>query len=115
MNLDKFREYCLSFRGVTEELPFDEDTLVFKVMGKMFDICNIVEFKFCTLKCDPEKSVELREYYPEVTPAYHMNKKHWNSVNFYGNLNDNQIKEWITNSYNLVIEKLPRKLKEKIL
>ena len=79
-------------------------------MGKILAICNIVEFKFYNLKYDTERSVELREYYLEVTPDYRINKK--NSLNFYGNLNDNQIKECTRNSYNLVIEKLPRKLKE---
>ena len=92
MNLDQFREYYLSFKVVTEEFPFDEDTLVFKVMDNMFAICNMVEFKFCNLKCDPEKAGELREYYPEVTPAYHMNKKNWNSVNFDGNLKERKQK-----------------------
>tara|TARA_X000000368_G_C22863494_1_gene637613 strand:+ start:544 stop:810 length:267 start_codon:yes stop_codon:yes gene_type:complete len=79
-------------------------------MGKILAICNIVEFKFCNLKYDPEKSVELREYYLEINPDYHINKK--NALNFYGNLNDNQIKEYTRNYYNLVIEKLPGKLKE---
>jgi predicted DNA-binding protein (MmcQ/YjbR family) len=114
MNLDQFREYCLHFKGATEELPFDENTLVFIVMGKMFSLCNMLEFEFCNLKCDPEKSLELREYYPEVTPAWHMSKKHWNSVNFNGELNDNQIREWISDSYNLVVEKMSKKLKEKL-
>ena len=69
MNLDQFREYCVHFKGATEKLPFYENTLVFKVMGKMFSLCNMLEFEFCNLKCVHEKSLELREYYPEVTPA----------------------------------------------
>ena len=64
MNLDQFREYCFHFKLATEELPFDENTLVFKVMGKMFSLCNMLEFEFCKLKYDPEKSLELREHYP---------------------------------------------------
>ena len=84
MNLDKFSKW------VTEELPFDEHILVFIVMGKILAICNILEFKFWNLKYDPEKSVELREYYLEINTDYHINEK--NSLNFYGNLNDNQIK-----------------------
>ena len=114
MNLDQFREYCLHFKGVTEQLSFDENTLVFKVMGKMFALCNMMEFEFCNLKCNPEKAMELREKFLEVTPAWHMSKKHWNSVNFNGELNDNQIKEWISDSYNLVIDKMPKKLKEEL-
>lgn len=114
MNIEDFREYCLHFKAVTEHLPFDENTLVFKVMGKMFSLCNMMEFEFCNLKCDPEKAMELRESFHEVTPAWHMSKKHWNSVNFNGELNDNQIKEWISDSYNLVIDKMPKKLKEEL-
>ena len=114
MNLDQFREYFLHFKGVTEHLPFDENTLIFKVMGKMFALCNMMKFEFCNLKCNPEKAMELREKFPEVTPAWHMSKKHWNSVNFNGELNDNQMKEWISDSYNLVIDKMPKKLKEEL-
>ena len=73
-----------------------------------------MEFEFCNLKCDPEKAMELRDIFSEVTPAWHMSKKHWNSVNFNGELNDNQIKEWISDSYNLVIDKMPEKLKEEL-
>jgi predicted DNA-binding protein (MmcQ/YjbR family) len=114
MNLDQFREYCLHFKGATEELPFDENTLVFKVMEKMFSLCNMMEFEFCNLKCDPEKAMELRERFREVTPAWHMSKKHWNSVHFHGKLNDKQIQDWITDSYHLVIGKMSKKLKEEL-
>ena len=111
MTLDHFREYCLSFKGTTEHLPFDENTLVFKVVGKMFTLCNMMTFEFTNLKCDPEKAIILREEYTEVTPAWHMNKKHWNSVSFMGDLSDKQIEEWITDSYNLVVKNMPKKLK----
>ena len=111
MTLDHFREYCLSFKGTTEHLPFDENTLVFKVVGKMFTLCNMMTFEFTNLKCDPEKAIILREEYTEVTPAWHMNKKHWNSVSFMGDLSDKQIQEWIADSYNLVVNKMPKKLK----
>jgi len=111
MTLDHFREYCLSFKGTTEHLPFDENTLVFKVVGKMFTLCNMMTFEFTNLKCDPEKAIILREEYAEVTPAWHMNKKHWNSVSFMGDLSDKQIQEWIADSYNLVVNKMPKKLK----
>ena len=72
MNLDHFREHCLSLKGTTEELPFDENTLVFKVVGKMFALCNMMTFEFTNLKCDPEKAINLREEYSEVTPAWQL-------------------------------------------
>ena len=69
MSLDHFREYCLSLKGITEQIPFDENILVFKVMGKMFALCNMMTFEYCNLKCDPEKAIKLREEFTEVTPA----------------------------------------------
>jgi predicted DNA-binding protein (MmcQ/YjbR family) len=111
MTLDQFREYCLSLTGTTEDLPFDENTLVFKVVGKMFALCNMMTFEFTNLKCDPEKAINLREEYPEVTPAWHMNKKHWNSVRVDGDLSDKKIEQWVTDSYNLVAANMPKKLK----
>jgi len=114
MTLDYFREYCLSFKGTTEELPFDENTLVFKVLGKMFALCNMMSFEFTNLKCDPEKAVNLREEHTEITPAWHMNKKHWNSVSFMGDLSDQQIENWIEDSYNLVVKNMPKKLREQL-
>jgi len=114
MTLDYFREYCLSFKGTTEELPFDENTLVFKVLGKMFALCNMMSFEFTNLKCDPEKAVNLREEHAEITPAWHMNKKHWNSVSFMGDLSDQQIENWIEDSYNLVVKNMPKKLREQL-
>ncbi|PKD42489.1 MmcQ/YjbR family DNA-binding protein [Rhodohalobacter barkolensis] len=115
MNIESFRDYCLSFSGITEEFPFDENTLVFKVMGKMFALCDVDEFESINLKCDPEKAVELREEYPGlVEPGYHMNKKHWNTVSMQGNLPDDLIKEWIKDSYDLVVAKLPRSDRELI-
>ena len=110
MTLDHFREHCLSFKGSIEKLPFDENTLVFKVLGKMFALCNMMTFEFTNLKCDPEKAINLREEFYEVTPAWHMNKKHWNSVSFIGDLSDKQIEEWIADSYNLVVKNMPKKL-----
>ena len=114
MTLSHFRTFCLSFKGTTEDLPFDENTLVFKVLGKMFALTNLESFEFCNLKCNPEKALELREEFIEVTPAFHMNKKHWNSVSFTGDLSDKQIEDWITDSYNLVVEKMPKKLKAQL-
>ena len=114
MSLDHFREYCLSLKGITEQIPFDENILVFKVMGKMFALCNMMTFEYCNLKCDPEKAIKLREEFTEVTPAWHMNKKHWNSVSFIGDLSDQQIEQWVKDSYNLVVKNMPKKLREQL-
>ncbi len=114
MNIEAYRNFCLSFPGVTEDLPFDDNTLCFKVMGKIFSLCNIENFESVNLKCDPVKAIELREMYPEVIPGYHMNKKHWNTVNMHGNLPDDLIKEWITDSYNLVVMGLTKKDRNKL-
>ena len=114
MSLDHFREYCLSLKGITEQIPFDENILVFKVMGKMFALCNMMTFEYCNLKCDPEKAIRIREEFTEVTPAWHMNKKHWNSVSFMGDLSDQKIENWVTDSYNLVVKNMPMKLREQI-
>ena len=84
-------------------MPFDEKTLVFKVKNKIYTLTNIENFEFINLKCNPEKALELRERYYSVKPGYHMNKKHWNSIYIKGNdINNNLIKEWILDSYNLV-------------
>ena len=114
MSLDHFREYCPSLKGITEQIPFDENILVFKVMGKMFALCNMMTFEYCNLKCDPEKAIKLREEFTEVTPAWHMNKKHWNSVSFIGDLSDQQIEQWVKDSYNLVVKNMPKKLREQL-
>jgi predicted DNA-binding protein (MmcQ/YjbR family) len=74
MNIEEFRQYCLSKKGVTEEFPFGPDTLVFKVMGKMFALTNLDGDFSMNLKCDPDMAMELREQYPAVLPGYHMNK-----------------------------------------
>lgn len=108
MNIESFREYCLQFEGVTEELPFGPDTLVFKVFGKVFALTNLDAFSSINLKCDPETAVELREHYPAVQPGYHMNKKHWNTVLINGTLSDNLVKEWIKHSYDLVLKGVPK-------
>lgn len=77
MNIQEFRDFCLSFKEVTEEFPFDNNTLVFKVMGKMFALCDVDEFESTNLKCDPTIAIQLREEYPGIViPGYHMNKKH---------------------------------------
>lgn len=115
MNIEEFREYCLSKKGVTEDLPFDEETLVFKVSGKMFALTGLDEQELSiNLKCDPEKAIELRERYPCVQPGYHMNKMHWNTVNIDGSVPDKLVKEWIDNSYTLVAKKLTKVQKKEL-
>lgn len=109
MNIEEFRIFCLSKKGVTEGLPFDDNILVFKVMGKMFALTNINSDQFTVnLKCDPDKSIELREEFPEVQPGYHMNKKHWNTVSFDESLSDDFLEKLINHSYDLVVKKLKK-------
>ena len=112
MNIEELREYCLSKKGVTEEFPFDEKTLVFKVLGKMFALTGLERIPpQVNLKCDPERSVELREEYDGlIYGGYHMNKRLWNTVE-YNNLPSEFIKELIDHSYNLVVAKMSKKLK----
>ncbi len=110
MNIEEFRNYCLSKKGVEESFPFDEETLVFKVMGKMFALAGLeYENLEVNLKCDPGRAIELREEYGEVRPGYHMNKKHWNTVAFEGSLDDSFLKELIDHSYDLVVKGLRKK------
>jgi predicted DNA-binding protein (MmcQ/YjbR family) len=94
---------------VTEEFPFDANTLVFKVMDKMFALTDVDNFESINLKCDPERAIQLRDEYEAVQPGYHMNKKHWNTVLMDGRVGDKLIKEWIDHSYELVVQSLPRK------
>lgn len=109
MQVDEYREYCLARKGVTESFPFDEHVLVFKVMGKMFALCNIDNYLSFNLKCDPEWAVELREEYPDlIQPGWHMSKKHWNTVSAEGLKADLQ-KKLIDHSYDLVVSSLPKK------
>lgn len=112
MNLETIREYCLKKKGVTEETPFGEDNPVYKLMGKIFLIASINFPVTINLKCDPEKAIELREKYPAVTPGYHMNKLHWNTVEINNSIPDKLILEWIDHSYNLIAAKLSKKDKD---
>lgn len=111
MNVEAFREYCITKKGVTEEFPFDEHTLVFKVMGKMFALVPLERIPSqANLKCDPERAIELRESYDGVIiPGYHMSKVHWNTL-YLENLSPSLIKELIDHSYGLVYAKLPKKI-----
>ncbi|MFC2133044.1 MmcQ/YjbR family DNA-binding protein [Bacteroidota bacterium] len=114
MNFDTIREYCLKKKGVTEGFPFDEETLVFKVMGKMFALTNLTPPRIINLKCDPERAIELREEHENIRPGWHMNKKHWNTLDLEGRLKTTLIKDLIDHSYQLVVEGLPKKEKEKL-
>lgn len=114
MDIEQLREYCLSLKGTDEGFPFDENTLVFKVMGKMFALMNLNGDFYVNLKCDPDKAIELRETYPCVQPGYHMSKIHWNSVRIDGTLSDQLLESWIKDSYELIVSKLTKKQKEEL-
>ena len=116
MNIEEFRTYCLSKKGVTESFPFGEDTLVFKVMEKVFALAGLdAHPATANLKCDPEKALELREEYDgQILPGYHMNKKHWNTVEIEGNLPTKLILELIDHSYDLVVKSLTKKLQAEL-
>lgn len=109
MNIEELRDYCLKNKGVTESFPFNETTLVFKVMNKIFALTNLNGDLSINLKCDPEKAAALRERYPSVQPGFHMNKKHWNTVIIDGSVEDKLIHAWIDHSYELVVASLDRK------
>lgn len=112
MNIEQFREYCLAKKGVTEDLPFGPDTLVFKVMGKMFALSGLERLPpQVNLKCEPERSIELREEFDgAIIPGYHMSKTHWNTI-FLNEVPPNLITELVDLSYDLVISKFTKKLK----
>ena len=114
MNIEEYRDFCLSLSCTSEGFPFDSKTLVFKVMGKMFALTDVEKFEMINLKCDPELAIELREQYPCVQPGYHMSKKHWNSVYLDGSISDDLIKTWIKNSYDCVVSKMPKKIQAEI-
>ncbi|MBI2417213.1 MAG: MmcQ/YjbR family DNA-binding protein [Ignavibacteriales bacterium] len=105
MDIEKVRLYCLSKENAEETIPFGDDAPVYKVHGKMFLLLNLNRPFSINVKCDPEKALELREQYPSVTPGYHMNKKHWNTVQLESNIAPKLICEWIDDSYNLVVGK----------
>jgi predicted DNA-binding protein (MmcQ/YjbR family) len=114
MNIEEYCEYCLAKPGVTESFPFDEKTLVFKVMGKMFALADVDDFDSINLKCDPEKAIRLREEYEAVNPGYHMSKVHWNTVMVNDDAPDKKIYEWIDHSYDLVVKSLTKKLQAEL-
>ncbi len=103
MNIESLRDYCLSKKDATESFPLGEETLVFKVKGKMFALVNLDGDLSVNLKCDPEKALELRERFSAVTPGYHMNKKYWNTVMLNGSIPEKEIFSWIDHSYEQVL------------
>ncbi|HAH50619.1 MAG TPA: MmcQ-like protein [Balneola sp.] len=114
MNIEEYRNFCLALPGVTEGFPFGPETIVFKVMNKMFALTNIETYDFVNLKCDPERAIMLREEYDGISPGWHMNKVHWNSVKTSADVDDELLKELIRHSYELIVESLPKKRKEEL-
>ncbi len=114
MNIEEYRAFCLNLHGVSESLPFDENTLVFKVGGKMFCAFGLNSFERINLKCLPERSLELREEYSGIRPGYHMNKKHWNSIYTNSDVPWKLIQELTKHSYELVVSSLTKKMREEL-
>ena len=118
MNIQQLYEFCLNKKGVTEHFPFDEDTLVFKVGGKMFCLTSLSEWEKGTpslnLKCDPQVAIELREKFDGITPGYHMSKIHWNTVKINEDVPDKKAFHLINHSYELVFASLTKKVREEI-
>jgi predicted DNA-binding protein (MmcQ/YjbR family) len=112
MNAELIREYCLKKKEVTESFPFNDTALVFKVHGKMFLLLSLETSLSLSLKCDPEKAINLRERYSSVIPGYHFNKKHWNTIYIDGSIDEKLIFDWIDHSYELVIRKFPKSIRE---
>lgn len=114
MNVEEYREYCISKKGVTESFPFDEITLVFKVMGKMFALCGLDNVPLrVNLKCDPERAIELRETHDGIIEGWHMSKKHWNTV-YLDQISKELTLDLIDQSYDLVVSKLTKKVKSEL-
>jgi len=112
MNIESFREYCLSKKGANESFPFDNKTLVFKVLDKMFALTSVDSiFLSVNLKCNPNKAIELREKYSFINPGYHMSKNHWNTIDINSEVSDSFLKEQIDHSYEQVISNMSKKKK----
>ena len=121
MNIEEFRNYCLSFKGVHEKMPFlgmaepySRDILCFYVQDKWFCFVNIEVFDFCCIKCEPGRREELQDKYMGIKPGWHMNKKHWISVYFNQDVTDQEIKELVKKSYDLVVRSLPLKERQNL-
>ncbi|HAK06593.1 MAG TPA: MmcQ-like protein [Spartobacteria bacterium] len=115
MDVERFREYCLAKRGVTESTPFGEDVLVFKIGGKIFALAALDEVPATVnLKCDPDLALELRDRYEQVRPGYHMNKKHWNTVEIESGIPEAELRRMIDHSYELIVKSLPKTTRAKL-
>ena len=114
MNIEEYRDFCIALPGVTEEFPFNASTLVFKVMGKMFVLTDIDTFASFNIKATPENNIDLRESYSGITPGFHMNKKHWSTVQTDGTVEDELMFKLLRDSYELVAKGLTKKLKEEL-
>jgi predicted DNA-binding protein (MmcQ/YjbR family) len=119
MNLESFYEYCLSKKGTTEHFPFDQDTLVFKVGGKMYALSSLLQWEkgspAVNLKCNPDYAQELRAQYDDVKPAFHMSKVHWNTVDINCDIPDPLVRKWIDDSYDLVFKSLTKNIQNEVL
>jgi predicted DNA-binding protein (MmcQ/YjbR family) len=116
MNIEELREYCLSLKATTEHFPFDEVTMVMKVQGKMFALIPLDNPETqISLKCDPERAITLREEYSSIVPAWHFNKKHWNTVYIHPSISHNFLCEQILHSYQLVVSGLSKKLRDELV
>ncbi len=111
MDIETAREYCLSKKGATECLPFDEYSLVIKIMNKMFVLIDLESANKIFMKCDPEYALELRERYSAIEGAYHFNKKYWNQIFLDGDVDDNLIKQLIDHSIEEVLKKFTKKMR----
>lgn len=115
MSIEELRDYCLSLKAVTEHFPFDEVTLVFKVKDKMFALIPLDDPQpQIALKCDPERAIALREEFSAIVPAWHFNKKHWNTVLMDTSLSESLVCELVRHSYDLVVSGLPKKLRDEL-
>ena len=115
MHVEAFREYCLAKPGATEDMPFGEGHLVFKIADKMFALLTLEEVPpAANLKCDPDRALELRDRYEQVRPGYHMNKKHWNTVEIASGIPEAELRKMIDHSYELVVQRLSKALRAKI-
>lgn len=108
MNIEELREYCLSLPHTTEDMAFGEEYLLLRVFDKIFACVGLERPDYFVVKCNPELALELRERYPEITPAWHWNKKYWNQISMHGSLTDELIKSLIHHSYSEVVKKLPK-------
>ena len=114
MDIESVRTYCLSLPLATEDFPFDETTLAFRVGGRIFAMLDLERTEWFVLKCEPDYALELREQYAEISGAWHMNKRHWNQLNLYGMLHDALVMRLIRHSYNEVVKKIPKRTKAEL-